>query len=41
MKICVVGDIHWAETSSLIKGRGVKYSKKLENYNSSFNMLFE
>ena len=41
MKICVVGDIHWAETSSLIKGRGIKYSKKLENLIKSINWAEE
>lgn len=30
MKICIFSDVHWSITSSLIRSRGNKYSKRLE-----------
>lgn len=31
MRICVYGDVHWSDYSSIIRSRGQKYSKRLEN----------
>lgn len=37
MKILLYSDVHWSETSSIIKGRGDKYSIRLENLIKSVN----
>lgn len=31
MKIMIYGDVHWCESSSIIRGMGTKYSQRLEN----------
>lgn len=31
MKIMIYGDVHWCESSSIVRGMGVKYSQRLEN----------
>lgn len=31
MKLLVYGDVHWCESSSIVRGMGNKYSKRLEN----------
>lgn len=30
MKICIFSDVHWSTASSLVRSRGTKYSKRLE-----------
>jgi DNA repair exonuclease SbcCD nuclease subunit len=37
MKIGIVGDIHWSKYSSILRSRGKKYSKRLENCIDSIN----
>ena len=37
MKIGIVGDIHWSKYSSILRSRGKKYSKRLENCIESIN----
>lgn len=37
MKIGIVGDIHWSKYSSILRSRGNKYSKRLENCIDSIN----
>lgn len=37
MKIGIVGDIHWSKYSSILRHRGNKYSKRLENCINSIN----
>ena len=39
MKILAVGDVHWSEYSSIIRKRGDKYSKRLENLINSLNWV--
>jgi len=39
MKICVVGDIHLSQYSSILRTRGIKYSKRLENIIKSINWV--
>jgi DNA repair exonuclease SbcCD nuclease subunit len=39
LKILVVGDVHWSEYSSIIRKRGDKYSKRLENLINSLNWV--
>ena len=41
MKVLVVGDVHWSEYSSIIRKRGNKYSKRLENLINSLNWVEE
>ena len=41
MKIGVVGDIHWSKYSSILRSRGKKYSKRLENCIDSINWAEE
>lgn len=41
MKVLVVGDVHWSEYSSIIRKRGDKYSKRLENLINSLNWVEE
>ena len=37
MRLLLYSDVHWTETSSIIKGRGDKYSIRLENLIKSVN----
>ena len=37
MKILVVGDVHWSETSSIIRSMGEKHTMRLENLVKSVN----
>ena len=37
MKLGIVGDIHWSKYSSILRSRGKKYSKRLENCIDSIN----
>ena len=37
MKIVVCGDIHYSKTSSIVRGRGIKYSDRIENCLKSIN----
>lgn len=37
MKIGVVGDVHWSKYSSILRSRGTRYSKRLENCIESIN----
>ena len=41
MKIGIVGDIHFSEYSSILRGRGIKYSHRLENCVASINWAEE
>ena len=41
MKLLIVGDVHWSEYSSIIRKRGSKYSKRLENLINSLNWTEE
>lgn len=41
MRLLVVGDVHWSEYSSIIRKRGDKYSKRLENLINSLNWTEE
>lgn len=41
MKIGIVGDIHWSKYSSILRSRGKKYSKRLENCIDSINWAEE
>lgn len=41
MKICIIGDIHWCDCSSIVKGRGERYSLRLENCIDSINWAEE
>lgn len=41
MKIGIVGDIHWSKYSSILRSRGNKYSKRLENCIDSINWAEE
>lgn len=41
MKICAVGDIHWCDYSSIIRGRGEYFSHRLENCIKSINWVTE
>lgn len=41
MKIGIVGDIHWSKYSSILRSRGNKYSKRLENCIESINWAEE
>ena len=41
MKILIVGDVHWSEYSSIIRKRGEKYSRRLENLINSLNWTEE
>ena len=41
MRVLVVGDVHWSEYSSIIRKRGEKYSKRLENLINSVNWVEE
>lgn len=31
MKLLIVGDVHWSSSSSIVRERGLKYTKRLEN----------
>lgn len=37
MKICIVGDVHWSEYSSIVRKQGMKYSQRLENLIKTIN----
>ena len=37
MKLLLYTDVHWSEYSSIVRSRGIKYSKRLENLISSVN----
>ena len=37
MKFAVIGDVHWSTYSSIVRGRGKKYSKRLENLIDTIN----
>ena len=39
MKIMVYGDVHWCENSSIVRGIGKKYSKRLENLIESISWV--
>ncbi len=39
MKLMVVGDVHFSTYSSILRGRGEKYSKRLENLIQSLNWV--
>lgn len=41
MKILIVGDVHWSEYSSIVRKRGEKYSRRLENLINSLNWAEE
>ena len=38
-KICIWGDNHWSQYSSILRKRGDKYSVRLENSISSLNWV--
>ena len=37
MKIAIVGDVHWSKYSSIVRGRGEKYTTRLEHLINSLN----
>ena len=37
MKLFIVGDVHWCQYSSIVRSRGEKYSKRLENLIETVN----
>ena len=39
MKVLIVGDVHWSEYASIVRKRGPKYSKRLENLINSVNWV--
>ena len=39
MRIMIYGDVHWCENSSIVRGMGNKYSKRLENLIESINWV--
>lgn len=39
MRICIWGDNHWSQYSSIIRKRGQKYSCRLENSIQSLNWV--
>ena len=39
MKILVYGDVHWCESSSIVRGQGKKYSIRIENLIQSVNWV--
>ena len=39
MKICIHSDNHWSQNSSIVRSRGSKYSKRLENLIQSINWV--
>ena len=39
MKALICGDVHWATYSSIIRKRGIEYSKRLENCINSVNWV--
>lgn len=39
MKIMIYGDVHWCESSSIIRGMGTKYSQRLENLTRSVSWV--
>lgn len=39
MKIMIYGDVHWCESSSIVRGMGTKYSQRLENLIKSVNWV--
>lgn len=39
MKILIVGDVHWSETSSIIRAQGAAYSQRLENLINTLNWV--
>lgn len=41
MKILAIGDVHWSTYSSILRSRGEKYSKRLENLIKSVNWAEE
>ena len=41
MKLLICGDVHWSTYSSIIRRRGDKYSKRLENLINSVNWVEE
>lgn len=41
MKYAVIGDVHWSTYSSIVRGRGDKYSKRLENLIDTINWCEE
>ena len=41
MKLLICGDVHWSTYSSIIRRRGNKYSKRLENLINSVNWVEE
>lgn len=41
MKVCIIGDVHFSQYSSILRKRGEKYSKRLENLINSINWAEE
>lgn len=41
MRVLIVGDVHWSTYSSIVRKRGVDYSKRLENCINSINWVEE
>lgn len=41
MRVCYYTDVHWSQNSSIVRGRGEKYSKRLENLIQSVNWAEE
>jgi DNA repair exonuclease SbcCD nuclease subunit len=41
MKVCIIGDVHYSQYSSILRKRGEKYSKRLENLINSLNWAEE
>lgn len=39
MKVCICGDVHWSEFSSIIRKQGNKYSSRLENLINSVSWV--
>lgn len=39
MKICIFSDVHWSTASSLVRSRGTKYSKRLEQLLAGINWV--
>ena len=41
VNILLAGDVHWSSYSSIVRRRGQKYSKRLENLINSVNWIEE
>ena len=39
MKVCIFGDVHWSQNSSIVRSHGTEYSVRLENLIRSMNWM--